>query len=109
MKSSAILACQVILVTFGLGQSYAPSAGYVPDSATAIKIAEAVLVPIYGQKQIESERPFTAKLEKDVWIVNGTLHCTDANGNPAALCFGGAAVVQLSKQDARIISMTHYK
>jgi hypothetical protein len=27
----------------------------VPDSAAAIKIAEAVLAPIYGKKQIDSQ------------------------------------------------------
>jgi NTF2 fold immunity protein len=87
------------------GQGVQPKKDYVPDSETAVKIAEAVLVPVYGKKQIESERPFRAKLKDGVWTVSGTLHCADG----AEFCTGGAAVVEISKKDARIISMTHYK
>ena len=110
MKSLiATLFCASVLVTFALGQGYKPSQGYVPDSATAVQIAEAVLVPVFGRKQIESEKPLTAKLENDVWTVAGTLRCPDGKGGTTSLCFGGAAVVQISKIDARIVSMTHYK
>ena len=40
-----------------------PAGGYVPDALTAVKIAEAVLVPVYGEQKIASERPFKAKLD----------------------------------------------
>jgi hypothetical protein len=52
-----------------------PAGGYVPDATTAVRIAEAVLMPIYGAKQIGYEKPFDATLDGDVWTVNGTLHC----------------------------------
>jgi len=90
-------------------QSSAPKEGYVPNAETAVKIAEAVLVPVYGEKQIESEKPFTAIRRGDEWIVSGTLHCRDQNGREKTNCVGGTAVVELSKIDARIISMIHYK
>jgi NTF2 fold immunity protein len=110
MKSMmATLSCASVLVTFAFGQGYKPPQGYVPDSATAVQIAEAVLVPVYGKKQIESEEPLTAKLENDVWTVNGTLRCPDGKGDTTPHCVGGTAVVQISKIDARIIFMTHYK
>ena len=83
--------------------------GYVPDSTTAIKIAEAVLVPVYGKKQIDSEQPFTARLKDDVWTVSGTLRCPDGKGGVTTACDGGVAVVQISKLDVRVVSMTHYK
>jgi hypothetical protein len=86
-----------------------PGRDYVPDSSTAVTIAEAVLVPIYGKKQIESEEPFKAELKDGMWTVTGTLHCKDSKGNDAVFCPGGTAVVELSKSDARIISLRHYK
>jgi hypothetical protein len=46
--------------------SYVPVGGYVPNAAVAVKIAEAVLIPVYGD-------------------------------------------VKLSKLDARILFMIHYK
>jgi hypothetical protein len=83
-----------------------PSGGYVPDAITAVKIAEAVLMPVYGEQKIASERPFTAKLDGDVWTVDGTLYCGDGK---IGTCDGGAARVKLSKNDARILFMIHYQ
>jgi NTF2 fold immunity protein of polymorphic toxin system component len=109
MRICVVLAFSLWIVVLAVAQSYRPKEGYVPDSATAVKIAEAVLVPIYGKKQIESEQPFTAKLKDDVWTVSGTLRCPDGKGGMTTQCDGGVAVVQISKVDAHVISMTHYK
>jgi len=109
MKTWAILACGVLLSSRLAGQGYQPASGYVPDSKTAVKIAEAVLIPVYGEKQIESERPFTAKLEKGLWTVTGTLRCPDGKGGTTTLCLGGVAEVRISKDDARILYMMHGK
>jgi hypothetical protein len=70
----------------------------VPDEKTAIAIAVAVLAPIYGQRQIKLESPFRARLNGDVWTVEGTLPRNHV---------GGVATVTLSKEDARIISFVH--
>jgi hypothetical protein len=83
-----------------------PAGGYVPDAVTAVKIAEAVLVPVYGEQKIASERPFKAKLDGDVWTVDGTLYCADGK---IGMCPGGTATVKLSKNDAHILFMMHYK
>jgi hypothetical protein len=109
MKSLAILSCTLALVAAAVCQGYKPSSGFVPDSATAVQIAEAVLIPVYGKEKVESEKPFTAKLENDVWTVRGTLRCSDGKGGITTLCDGGTAVVKISKTDARIIAMMHYK
>lgn len=101
--------CALFIARLAIGQGYVPHGGYVPDSATAVRIAEAVLTPVYGQKQIESERPFTAKLKDGVWTVSGTLRCPDGRGGITTSCNGGVAVVQVSKLDARILSMMHGK
>jgi hypothetical protein len=47
----------------------------------AVAVAAAVLIPVYGRKQIASERPFKAELSGGVWDVNGSLHC-DPPGSP---------------------------
>jgi len=110
MKQYLILCCTLAIVAPVISQESARR-NYVPNSETAIAIAEAVLIPVYGKKQIESERPFRARLTDEVWTVAGTLYCQ--NGNPQSnkppSCVGGTAVVKISKLDARIISMTHYK
>jgi len=101
--------CILSLAASGLGQAYKPPSGYVPDSATAVKIGEAVLIHVYGRKQIESELPLNAHLKDGIWIVTGTLRCPDGKGGTTTECDGGVAVVQISKSDGRIFSMTHYK
>jgi|SRR5579864_5166410 len=108
MKNLAVYFC-LMLSAFALGQGFKPPSGYVPDSKTAVKIAEAVLVSVYGRKQIESEEPLAAHLKGEVWTVGGTLRCPDGRGGITTQCLGGVAVVQISKTDARILSMTHYK
>ena len=99
----------VLLLAAAHAQSYTPKDGLVPDATTAIKIAEAVLTPVYGKEKIESERPFKAKLESGVWTVSGTLHCSDGKGGVTTSCVGGTAEVKLSKADGRILRMIHYK
>ena len=109
MKMHRAIFCTVILLTAAKAQSYTPKDGFVPDSTTAVKVAEAVLIPVYGKEKIESERPFKATLENGVWTVEGTLHCSDAKGGVTTHCFGGTAQVKLSKADGRVLKMTHYK
>jgi hypothetical protein len=82
--------------------NYLPKEGYVPDERTAIAIAEAVLLPIYGEKQISKERPFHAKLnsKQQVWTVEGSIRIGSV---------GGVATIRIQRQDARILSVTHGK
>jgi NTF2 fold immunity protein len=106
----SLLVCVLLLLSAPLlSQEYKPKGGYVPDSATAVKIAEAVLTPVYGEKQILSERPYTATLKEGVWFVDGTLHCPGASADPSIHCAGGVAIVRISKEDGRILSMGHGK
>lgn len=52
-----------------------PHNDYVPDGDTAIKIAEAVLIPIHGREAVEGQRPFKAGLatipDGEYWTVTG--------------------------------------
>jgi hypothetical protein len=98
----------ILLLVVPLSQAQ-PKKGYVPDAATAVKIAEAVLSPIFGEKQIENERPFRATLRDDVWTVGGSLHCSDGKGGTTTMCEGGAAQIRISKTDGRVLFVIHYK
>ena len=87
-----------------------PRPGLVPDEATAIAIARAVLIPIYGAKQIRSEEPLTARRNGDIWVVTGTL-CPNYKA-PEGLpqfCVGGTAELKLSVKDGRVLHVTHYQ
>jgi hypothetical protein len=109
MKRQVVLCCIFLLVPIAMGQGYKPKAGFVPDAGTAVKIAEAVLIPVYGQPKIESERPFSAELKDEIWTVSGTLRCPDGHGGTTTICKGGTATVKIAKDDGRIFFMIHYK
>jgi hypothetical protein len=104
MRQLTLLAC-ALLLQFATPQdsakhSYIPQNGFVPDSATAVRIAVAVWSPIYGADQIASERPFDAVLQNGVWTVTGSL----PRGH-----VGGVALAEIAKVDARIIRVSHGK
>ena len=80
--------------------TYMPAAGYIPDEATAIKIAVAVWEPIYGAAQIAGEKPYHATLRDGVWTVTGSL---------PKLTPGGVAIAEISKEDGRVIRVSHGK
>lgn len=84
----------------GQDHSYKPKEGFVPDAKTAIQVAEAVLIPIYGEAQIVSERPFKAELTGKTWHVEGSL--------PVGAS-GGVAEVWISKNDCKVLRVTHGK
>jgi hypothetical protein len=104
----AVLAAAVAAVDSQTQQvpSVRPKAGFVPNAETAVKVGEAVLMPVYGEEKIAGERPFKATLQGDVWTVAGTLHC---GGPPGTTCPGGTAVVKISKTSGQILFMMHYK
>ena len=80
--------------------SYTPPNGCVPDEHTATLVAEAVLVPIYGAKTIQDEKPFKAALHGGVWTVVGSM--------PPGL-FGGVAQIEINKADGKILRISHGK
>jgi len=82
-------------------ESYIPPKGFVPDAATASRIAEAVWIPIYGEKHIAAEKPFKVTLRGNVWTVTGR----DLPADSA----GGVAEADISKRDGRILRVTHGK
>ncbi len=71
-----------------------PVDGRVPNEETAIRIAVAVLLPIYGKRTYEF-RPFTVKLENDsIWNVESSI--------PRKALFG-YYYVEIQKKDGKIL------
>ncbi len=86
--------------------THIPNAGFVPDAQTAVRIAEAVIVPIYGDALLQREKPLAAELkETGVWVVRGS-------PPPDALKAGwrgGVVLVEISKASGCILRVTHPK
>lgn len=80
-------------------EGYVPKAGYVPDMETAIRIAEAVWLPIYGEK-ILKRKPYRAKLNGFTWIVEGSL--------PKGMK-GGVPYIEIDKRTCVILKVMHGK
>ena len=95
-----IFFCFIIFISFSLfaKDNIKPKNGYVPDEQTAIKIAVAIWIPIYGEKQIESEKPYKATLKNGIWTVTGKL----PEGYE-----GGTAIAEITKETGCIIRVIH--
>jgi hypothetical protein len=79
--------------------THKPANGFVPDAATALKIAEVILVSIYGQDSFDGQKPFKVELNKnEVWEITGTL---------PPWTMGGVAFIQIQKSDSKILKVIH--
>lgn len=73
--------------------------GYVPNKETAIKIAEAIWLPIYGE-EIYNHKPFKAELiDNKIWRVTGTVYTK----------LGGSPIAEIQKSDCKVIRIYHEK
>jgi len=94
-----LLAFLVFTFKFLYAKDMNQTVDYVPDKETAIKIAEAVWLPLYGDK-IYNYKPFVARLiNKKTWIVEGTLH--EAKG--------GVPYIEIQKKDCKVLKVYHGK
>src|SRR5262245_3718457 len=98
-RRAALLLGLVAAITISAADPL-PSRALVPDEETAIQIAVAVWVPVYGRDTIEGEKPYRAKLRDGVWFVSGTL--------PSGMR-GGTAEAEISQFDAKVLRIGHGK
>jgi hypothetical protein len=98
VKFAALMGALVITMASSQVPSYTPKDGFVPDEETAVRVAEAILAPIYGQGNIDRQKPLKAVFKDGVWTVTGTL--------PSGKV-GGVAVIEISKADARVNRVSH--
>ena len=75
--------------------SHLPRNAVIPDKGTAARVAEAILLPIYGKDEVAIQKPFRVELKRGVWFVRGRL--------PQGA--GGNLVVELSKQSGCVLNV----
>src|SRR5437879_8979713 len=63
-----ILAPHLVAAQQSTPQGFVPPNGFVPDSGTAVRVAVAVWIPIYGASQIRSEQPYVATLKQPCFM-----------------------------------------
>ncbi len=77
-----------------------PINGFVPDEATAIKIAEAIGLPLFGDHLIDY-KPFYAELKNDsIWHVYGLPKKTWL-----IIQLGGGPEFDIQKKDGKILKV----
>ena len=73
-----------------------PEAGVVPDAVTAMRIAEAVWIPLYGEELVKQQSPLEADLSSSVWTVRGTCQSEQA---------ANRLVAAIAQTDGRILKI----
>lgn len=91
----------IVMTTIMINLNDNQAENYVPDEKTAVKVAEAIWVPIYGDRVLD-KKPFKATLSEDgkIWIVKGTV--------PKGM-LGGYPIIEIRKSDCKIIKVSHSK
>jgi hypothetical protein len=82
----------------GMGKSPLPPQGIIPDEVTAVKVAEAMFPPIFGQEEVTKYLPYHAQLKDGVWTVYGTLKPGSRGGTPQ---------MSIQKKDGKVIEVWH--
>ena len=78
------------------------SEGFISSSEDAAGIAEIVAKRIYGDENVEKQKPFIVSLKNDIWYVRGTL-------SGSQYTKGGVLEMEISKSDGKIIRISHGK
>jgi len=70
----------------------------IPDSKSAVNIAEKILFEVYGKDNIKEQRPYNLVLQNGYWILNGTRQ------KPM---IGGEFLIIMNSKDGKIIELIH--
>ena len=88
----------VSLADGGMARPQLPARGVIPDEGTAVKVAEAVFLPIFGQEEVTKFQPYHAQLKDDIWTVYGTLKPSSRGGTPQ---------LRIQKKDGKVLEIWH--
>lgn len=72
----------------------------ISNSKTAVSVAESILFPIYGKKNIIDQRPYKVNKIDGYWVINGTLSQNK---------LGGTFLIILNSKDGKVIKLSHGK
>lgn len=78
----------------------------IPDTNTAVKIAEAIWIAKYGLDVLR-QRPYEIILEKEkdtVWHIEGTAYFSEDSN---MISVGGVAYLSIRSRDCKIIELYH--
>ncbi len=81
-------------------KGYLPKDSLVSTPEIAAQMAETILNGIYGEKNIEKQKPFVVNLENEIWIVKGQMKENSK---------GGVVYVEIRKSNGEILKITHGK
>ncbi len=70
----------------------------IPDSKSAVEIAEKILFEVYGRDNIKEQRPYNLVLHNGYWILNGT--------RPKPI-IGGSFLIIMNAKNGKIIELIH--
>lgn len=98
IKPSYVINTNLSLKDYSDIKGYSPSEGLVTTAEIAFKIAEPILVNIYGEDTIEGEKPFSINLENNIWMIEGSLE----EGFK-----GGVAYMEIDKYTGEILKVIH--
>lgn len=86
---------------YEIGNNIVPKFEIVKDKETAIKLAEDILLPIYGN-EINDKKPFEATYDEEfkAWVVSGTL---------GKNFIGGVPNVIIQKSDGKVLAVWYTK
>lgn len=70
----------------------------IPNSKTAVEIAESILFPIYGKDNIIKQRPYDVSFTDGYYIINGTFPKPQ---------IGGTFIIIINSKDGKVIKLTH--
>lgn len=87
-----------MLMAFNMMQKEDENIDYVPNAETAVKVAEILWLPLYGES-IYEHKPFSAELQNGIWIVSGKPKKQK----------GGYPYAEIQKSDCKVVKITHFK
>ena len=70
----------------------------IPDTRSAVNIAEKILFKVYGNEEIKKQRPYNVVFQTNYWIINGTMSKTE---------IGGVFLIILNSKDGKILKLIH--
>ncbi|MDR2479716.1 MAG: hypothetical protein LBD48_10460 [Treponema sp.] len=80
-----------------------PPEGFIPDEKTAMRVAEAVWLPIYG-KEVLRDKPY------EVTLIDGKTWLVEGDTRPFFLPRGGGGpYIEIDKYSGAILKVTHFK
>jgi hypothetical protein len=90
-----------ISILLRVNSGVVPDGGFVPDKNTALRIAKAVWLPIYGKRKLMWTK-YQIKLDNDIWYIE----CL----NMIHLFFGvsgGGPFIKIDKNTGTILDVSH--